>query len=60
MKFIERILIKVIIIQLGMLLFSQWFFHHLNALPKLAQLTKYEGVSQNTVTEILETFNGRK
>lgn len=59
MKAIERVLIKVIVIQFGVLLFSQWFFHHLEALPRLAQLSKYEGVNQNTFTEIIETFNKR-
>ncbi|XJZ26063.1 YpfB family protein [Bacillota bacterium Lsc_1132] len=57
MKAVERILIKIIIIQLGALLFSQWFFHHLNAFPKLTQTAKYEGVNKNSLTEMMETFS---
>ncbi|MCM3766546.1 YpfB family protein [Neobacillus niacini] len=54
----ERLLIKVIIIQLLFLLFSQFFFHQLDVWPELNQLTKYEGVNENTLTEILQTFQG--
>ncbi|MGG5253775.1 YpfB family protein [Neobacillus sp. SM06] len=56
MKTVERIMIKVVIIQFGVLLFSQWFFHQVNAFPKLTQMAKYEGVNENTKVEILETF----
>ncbi|WP_066313881.1 DUF5359 family protein [Bacillus sp. FJAT-29814] len=58
MKIMERLLIKVIIIQLLFLLFSQFFFHQLDVWPELNQLTKYEGVNENTLTEILQTFQG--
>ncbi|MDR7075263.1 hypothetical protein J2Y03_000251 [Neobacillus niacini] len=58
MKVIERILIKVIIIQFVFLLLAQLFLHQLDIFPQLEQLTKYEGVNENTFTEILQTFNG--
>jgi hypothetical protein len=59
MKMIERIMIKIAIIQFIFLLLSQIILHQLDAFPQLKQLTKYEGVNKNTYTEILETFNGK-
>ena len=56
MKIVERILIKVIIIQFFFLFFAQLFLHQLDIFPQLEQLTKYEGVNENTFTEILQTF----
>nr|WP_263325888.1 YpfB family protein [Neobacillus sp. Marseille-Q6967] len=58
MKTMERILMKVIIIQFIFLIISQLFLHQLNLFPQLEQLTKYEGVNENTFTEILQTFSG--
>ncbi len=57
-KIVERILIKVIIIQFFFLFFAQLFLHQLDIFPQLEQLTKYEGVNENTFTEILQTFRG--
>ncbi len=59
MKKVERVLIKVIVIQFIFLFFAQLFFHQLDVLPRVKQLTKYEGVNENTYTEILETFQGK-
>ncbi|MFJ5715712.1 DUF5359 family protein [Neobacillus sp. NPDC093127] len=59
MKRIESLLIKVIIIQFIFLFFSQLIFHQLDILPQIKQLTKYEGVNENTFTEILQTFQGK-
>jgi hypothetical protein len=59
MKGIERVLMKVIIIQFIFLFFAQLFLHQLDVLPQLEQLTKYEGVNENTFTEILQTFSGK-
>jgi Family of unknown function (DUF5359) len=56
MKVVERILIKIVIIQFVFLLLAQLLFHQLNIFPQLDQLTKYEGVTENTFTEILQTF----
>ena len=58
MKMVERILIKVILIQFVFLFLAQLFLHQLDIFPQLEQLTKYEGVNENTFTEILQTFNG--
>ncbi|OLS40220.1 YpfB family protein [Bacillus sp. MRMR6] len=58
MKVFERILLKVIVIQFIFLLMVQLFLHQLDVFPQLDQLTKYEGVNENTFTEILQTFNG--
>jgi hypothetical protein len=59
MKNIERVLIKIVIIQFIFLILAQLFFHRLDVFPQVKQLTKYEGVNENTYTEILETFQGK-
>ncbi len=56
MKWVERLLIKVVIIQFLFLFFAQFFFHQMDIFPQIKQLTKYEGVNENTFTEILQTF----
>ena len=58
MKIVERLLLKIIMIQLIMLVLSQLFFHKMNALPEWQQLTQYEGVSENQYNEFLETLSG--
>ncbi|MGG3470805.1 YpfB family protein [Neobacillus pocheonensis] len=59
MKRVERILIKIAIIQFIFLFLTQFAFHQLDILPQLKQITKYEGVNENTFTEILQTFQGK-
>jgi hypothetical protein len=59
MKLIERILLKVIVIQFILLLLTQLFFHKWNSSPELQQLTQYEGATENNLTEILETFSNK-
>jgi hypothetical protein len=60
MNRIDRILIKVILTQFLILLLSQVVLHQWNAFPELKQLTKYEGVNKNSVTEFLQTFSAKK
>ncbi|WP_062356280.1 YpfB family protein [Bacillus kwashiorkori] len=57
MKRVERILVKIIVVQFILLLACQIFFHHLNAFPELKKLTLYEGVNENNFSKVLETFN---
>lgn len=59
MKKVEQILIKVVIIQFVFLFLSQLIFHQMDVFPQIKQLTKYEGVNENTFTEILQTFQGK-
>jgi hypothetical protein len=59
MKIVERVLIKIIIIQFIFLLLSQVIFHQMDAFPQIKQITLYEGVNKNTYTELLEVFNGK-
>lgn len=59
MKIVERLLLKVIMIQFILLLLTQLFFHKWNSFPELQQITQYEGVSENNLTEVLETFSGK-
>ncbi|WP_462412051.1 YpfB family protein [Neobacillus sp. Marseille-QA0830] len=56
----EQILIKVIIIQFIFLFLSQLIFHQLEIMPHLNQLIKYEGVNENTLTDILQSFQQKK
>lgn len=58
MKTIERIIIKIVVIQFLFLVLAQLFFHHWNAFPELKEITEYEGVSENNFSELLEVFNG--
>jgi hypothetical protein len=57
MKTIERILMKVVLIQFLLLLVFQFILHHSTAFSQFEQLTKYEGVSKGTHTIITETFS---
>ncbi|WP_348981242.1 YpfB family protein [Bacillus sp. DNRA2] len=59
LKTVERILIKIIVIQFVSMLLSQFVFHKFEIFPELHQLARYEGVSEDNFSEILETFNGR-
>jgi hypothetical protein len=58
-KTVERILIKLVIVQFIFLFLSQLLLHQMDFFPQIKQLTKYEGVNENTLTEILETL-GKK
>jgi hypothetical protein len=59
MKTVERILLKIVIIQFVFLFLSQFLFHKYHLFPELQQLTRYEGVTENNFSQILETFNGQ-
>lgn len=59
MKTVERIIIKLVITQFVFLVICQFFFHKLNAFPELKEITQYEGVTENSFSELLETFNSR-
>ncbi|WP_071395610.1 DUF5359 family protein [Bacillus tuaregi] len=59
MKLVERLLFKMILIQLIFLLLTQVFFHQFNSFPELQQIAQYEGVSEDDLAEFLETFSGK-
>jgi hypothetical protein len=59
LKKVERVLIKIVIIQFIFLFLTQLFFHQMDVFPQIKQLTKYEGVNENKYTEILQTFQGK-
>ncbi len=59
MEKIERLLMKLIIVQFLFLLIAQFFLHQLDLLPEIKELTKYEGVNENTMTDILQTLKGQ-
>jgi Family of unknown function (DUF5359) len=58
MKTVERLLIKLVIVQFIFLFLSQLLLHQMDIFPQIKHLTKYEGVNENTLTEILQTFQG--
>ena len=58
MKTVERIIIKLIIIQVIFLFLIQVFFSFENHTVKLSKLSQYEGVNSNNYTKIIETFDG--
>lgn len=57
MHVMERILLKIVIIQFVILLFTQLFIHQWHVFPELQQITQYEGVTENNLTKIIETFS---
>jgi hypothetical protein len=59
MKKVERVLIKMAVIQLVFLLLSQFIIHQLDTFPQLKQIAIYEGVTKNTLTYIVETFSDK-
>lgn len=58
-KTIERVIMKVAVIQFVLLLLTQLIFHQLDEIPQLKQITKYEGVTKNTMTKIVETMSNK-
>ncbi|HZH61537.1 MAG TPA: YpfB family protein [Metabacillus sp.] len=57
MERIERILIKLIVIQFIALVCSQLLIQNANVQPYLSRVVQYEGVNKITITEWLETFS---
>jgi hypothetical protein len=56
MKNLERILIKLIVIQFIFLIITQIIFHHYDFFPELKEITQYEGVGNGQYGEVLETL----
>lgn len=59
MKNIERIILKIAVVQFLFLLLAQIFLHRLEYFPELKTISKYEGIESKTYKEILETFQGK-
>jgi len=57
MERVERILIKLIVIQFIALVCSQLLIQNTNVQPYLSRVVQYEGVNKITITEWLETFS---
>ncbi|ALC90099.1 cytidylate kinase [Bacillus sp. FJAT-18017] len=58
MKTVERILLKIAVIQFLFLLLSQLIFHWYGLLPGVLPISKYEGTEAGTYSEFLQTFQG--
>lgn len=59
MKTIERIMVKLVIVQFLFLLLAQVLVHKWDLFPELKEILQYEGVTENNFSELLETFNRR-
>ncbi len=57
MKRVERILIKLIVIQFIALVCAQLLLQDAAVQPYLSRVVQYEGVNKITITEWLETFS---
>ncbi|PLT34857.1 YpfB family protein [Bacillus sp. V5-8f] len=57
MKTIERMIIKLVIIQAISLLAFQALFHREDSFLELKRMAQYEGVTKNNYNKIIETFN---
>ncbi|WP_409301412.1 YpfB family protein [Peribacillus sp. SCS-155] len=53
----ERIIIKLVVIQIICLVIFQIIFHN-QTMFEFKKLTQYEGVNDDNYTKIIETFNG--
>ena len=58
MKTVERMIVKIIIIQMLFLFMVQAFLSFENHVIQLTKLAQYEGVNSNNYTKIIETFEG--
>ncbi|WP_235179027.1 YpfB family protein [Bacillus cihuensis] len=56
LKTVERIIIKLIWIQLIFLLVFQLFLNREESFGQLKKLAQYEGVNSNNYTKVIETF----
>ncbi len=54
---IERILVKVIVIQFICLLIAQVVMTNNKISPLLSKVIHYEGVTKDTYTKVIETFD---
>jgi hypothetical protein len=57
MKRLERILLKLAVIQFIFLLIAQFMLLYTSFAPYLGKIYDYEGVSKNQHTKIIETFD---
>ena len=56
MKTMERLLIKMAIIQFVFLLLAQLFIHQFDQMPELRSIAKYEGVIKDGDKKTIETI----
>lgn len=57
MKKIERIIIKLVIIQFVYLIIAQWLIAHDSLQPVLNKLVIYEGVMKGQATQVIRTID---
>lgn len=55
MKTVERIIIKIIMIQIAFFIVGQ-MFHMWDIIPEIRTITQYEGVMDSNFISFLETF----
>jgi hypothetical protein len=57
MKHIERILVKIVFIQLICLLVAQIMMMNHQLSPFLSKVIQYEGVTKDSYSKVVETFD---
>jgi hypothetical protein len=57
LKTVERIIIKLILLQCIFLVAFQFFLSREDVFMEFTKLAQYEGVTNNNYTKIMETFN---
>ncbi|MBJ7571198.1 YpfB family protein [Bacillus halotolerans] len=57
MKTFERLLLKLLFIQVVILLGIQFLFHYQHIEPYVSKVIQYEGVDKMEVNDWVETFN---
>ncbi|GMB07852.1 hypothetical protein EDD69_101156 [Thermolongibacillus altinsuensis] len=57
MKTIERILWKLVLIQFIFLLLAQFLLLYTPFAPYVVKVVQYEGVTKNSMTKAVETFD---
>ncbi len=58
MKLIERLIIKLVVIQFLLLIVTQLFVHSFQILPGLNKVVFYEGVNKMEYSELIEAMTG--
>lgn len=60
MKRIERILVKLVVIQFICLVLAQIIMMNQDISPFLSKVVQYEGVTKDSFSKVIETFDQKK
>jgi hypothetical protein len=57
MKHLERIIVKLVVIQIIFLLIAQFIMTNNQLSPYLSKVIEYEGVTKDSYSKVVETFD---